>query len=397
MISVKTIDINKKEIAFDNKAEIFINGKSNDYPERIDRLINNSVTAKMASAIMTQYLVGRGFGQYDKVIVNEKEQTTLKQYATNLARELVDNRGVFIHVNYEVNADGSVVICNPKVMPFDWCRIGKKDDAGYNGKILVKTDWNDSKVEAKEFNVFNDTPKVLKTQIEAVGGIANFKGQIFYFNSDIKYHYPLARIDSVMSDCDSEAQASIYKNQLLRKGFFGKTLIVTRPLISKSISETIYRDDVEVPNPEYIEAESEAEQTETEIEDFMGAENVGGAMMVTLDHEGDKLEDAILVKNIEANIEPNLFKDIEVSLRENILIAYNNLPAGLVKGNDGMFSESGGSILEMKRTYWENTTEERDVFKIILNRFLPFETDLVITPLIEEETENKVEKTDDKL
>ena len=170
-----------------------------------------------------------------------------------------------------------------------------------------------------------------------------------------------------MNDCDSEAQSGIYKNQLLRKGFFGKTVIVTRPLIDANVEE--YLNDGTL-NPEYIKAQSEAELTKKTLEDFVGAENAGGAMLVQMDFAGDKFEDAILFKNIESNINPDLFQNVENSVRENILIAFNNLPVGLVKSNEGIFSNSGEAIKEMKKTYWENTSKERNILETIINDLL---------------------------
>lgn len=370
MISVKFFDIVKKFIGYDNRNEIFTNGEDNAYPEKIDRLINNSVTAKMASGLMTQYFIGRGFGSADDIVINDNEQTTIKVFAQGLAQELVNDRGVFIHVNYEINDSGVIVPVNPRVLPFDWCRIGKKDGRGYNGTIHVKTDWRDSKEQAQIYNVYNDNEKVLAAQIKKDKGIENYKGQVFYYNPDVKYHYPLARIDTVMSDCDSEAQASIYKNQLLRKGFFGKTLIVLPSLVDSNIYETVENEAGEtVPNREYTDALSEADEITNNIEQFIGVEGAGGCMVMTLDTVDKKLEDAILIKNIEANIDADMFEGVESSVRENILMSFNNLPIGLVKGNEGLFSDSGGAILEMKKTYWENTTTERDTFLMILNKF----------------------------
>lgn len=395
MISVKFFDIFKKKIGYDKRNEIFENGEDNAYPEMIDRLINNSVTAKMASDIMCQYLKGSGYGKVlDDTIINNDTKTTLRDFDTHVKNEIVKNRGVFIHVNYEIQENGTLTQTNPKVLPFDWCRIGKKDSLNYNGKIHVKSDWRNSRDEPVTFDVFNDNQTVLKAQIKATGGIEKYKGQVFYYNADIKYHYPLARVDSVIRDCDSEAQSAIYKNQLLRKGFFGKTLIVTRPLVDDNIPQEIEYEGKMIPNREYLEEVSEADDVQDNIEKFIGAENAGGCMMVTLDHAGEKLEDAILVKNIEANINPDMFRGVEASVRENILMTHCNLPAGLVKSSEGLFSTTGDDILEMKKTYWENTKNERDLATAIVNRFTKhiFETELVVLPLIEKKIIEPIEE-----
>ena len=384
-MQVKLIDIFKRLVSYDKKLEVYKNGEDNNYPERIDRLINNSVTAKTASNIMTQFLIGKGLGQYDNIKVGS--DLTLLELAKDIAPELVDHKGVFIHVNYNLNFD----ITSAKVLPFNQCRLGKKDSKKYNGKILVKTDWSDTKEDAIAFDVFNDNADVIQSQINTAVSIDKYKGQIFYYNLDKRYFYPYSRIDAIQEDCDSERQSAIYKNQLLRKGFFGRTICITRPLIDDNISQYIINDNGDsVTNPEYRKAVSEATDVKNTIEEFLGAENAGGAMLMEMDFAGDKLDEAILFKNIESNINPDLFNNVEDSLRSNILIAFNNLPIDLVKLSTGL-SNSGEAVKQNKLLYWENTTKERNTLEFILNkimnRFNGFEMsdDIKIQPLIIED------------
>lgn len=393
-MKVKLIDIIKKAIKFDKKRNIFLNGEDNAYPESQDRLINNSVTAKMASLLMVQYLIGEGFGkELDNKVLNTEENLTLIDFATDIAEEITNQRGVFIHVGY--NGDTLKPI-NPKILPLDWCRLGKKDDKRYNGKILIKTDWRNSKEEAIEIDVFNPKKSVVRSQIRKAGSPKKYKGQVFYFNMDRKFFYPLSRIDSVQNDCDSEAQSSIYKNTLLRKGFFGKTLIVTRPLVDANIKKHHYvgegENKTKEVNPEYIQDRSEAKEAKKKIESFCGAENAGGAMLIQMDNAGEDLDKTILFKNIESKIDPDLFQNVETGVRDNILIAFNNLPIGLVKASDGLFSNSAESIIEMKKTYWENTSRDRDNLEYIVNLFFKAmfgesSSKLKVLPLIQETQE----------
>lgn len=363
-MKVSIVDIFKRLVKYDKKLAIYLNGEDNAYPERTDRLLNNSVTAKTASQIMTQYLLGRGFGEADNFHVSKGVK--LIDFAEDIAKDIVENRGCFIHVNYDMNFDISTM----KVLPFSWCRVGEKDDKEYNGKILIKKDWNDSKKKPEVIDVYNSNKAVIQSQIKKAGSIEKYKGQIYYYNAERRYYYPLSRIDAVMNDCDSEAQSAVYKNQLLRKGFFGRTVVVTRSLIDENISEFIYDDGKRTLNPEYQRAESEANSFKSTVEEFLGAENAGGAMVIQTDFAGENLDDAILFKNIESNIDPNLFENVENSVRDNILVAFNNLPNGLIKASESLFSNSGEALLEMKKTYWENTTKQRQTLVMIVNDLL---------------------------
>ena len=167
MISVKLVDIEKRQITYDKNKEVFLNGENNEYVEITDRLKNNSVTAKMAASLMAQFVLGKGFGEdKDDVIINTDTNTTLFEFASYLATDYVDNRGVFIHVNYKIDPEGNLKPINPKVLPFGWCAIGKKDSHLYNGKIHVKPDWS-NKDDAIIYDVYNPNEKVVTEQIQS--------------------------------------------------------------------------------------------------------------------------------------------------------------------------------------------------------------------------------------
>jgi hypothetical protein len=354
------IEVWKRLTPWNKSADVYSNDIDNAYPERMDRLINNSVTAKSAAAIMVQYLIGQGYGtDNDSLIVNKDKNLKLIDFADDVADDLVKQRGVFIHVNW----NALYQIADFSVMPFEWCRIGRTDSNEYAGKIAICKEWlKPKRSDIQLIDVFNPRKKVIDAQVEKAGGWENYKGQVLYVNMDTKLLYPLSRIDAVADDCDSEAQAAIYKNRLLRKGFFGNTLVVTRPLVGEGL---------EPGSKAFMEAESERERFQQAIKNSLGAQNTGGVLCLEMDFAGEKLEDALLVKQIESKIDDKLFNYTETSVRENILVAFNNLPAGLVKTNEtSLFGNSGEAIREMKRSYWENTTKERGLLTAILNGLL---------------------------
>ena len=375
-IIAQLIDIAKKKTTWNKQVEIYNNGDDNQYPERIERLINNSVTAKMASGIMTQYLVGKGLGETDNLIVNKFKNTKLIDFLNRVAKNKVNQKGVFIHVNWNANFK----IKDLQVLPFNTCRVGKIDDKDYNGKILVHKDWLGKAENPNIIDVYNPDATIIEAQVRFASGNKNktltaddwnkYKGQILFVNDDYELIYPLSKIDAVSLDCDNEYLISVYKNRILRNGFFGKTLVITRPLIDKDVEKTIYENGELVRNPKYFEAESERDAFNSTIKQFLGAENVDGVMSLEIDFDHENLENAIVIKNIESNIDPDMFEKIEVSIRKNILIAFNNLPVGLVQASEGIFSNSADALIEMKKTYWENTQLERDSLQTLVNDLL---------------------------
>lgn len=359
------IDVWKRLTPWSKSADVYANDTDNAYPERMDRLINNSVTAKSAASIMLQYLIGKGYGEEnDKLIVNKDKDLTLIDFADDVADDIVKQRGVFIHVNW----NALYQISDFSVIPYEWCRIGKADSNDYAGKVAVSKEWlNPKRADIQLIDIFNPLKKVIDAQVNKAGGWEHYKGQVLFVNMDTKLRYPLSRIDSVADDCDSEAQAAVYKNRLLRKGFFGNTLVVTRPLVEEGL---------EPGSKALIDAESERDRFQQAIKDSLGAENTGGVLCLEMDFAGEKLDDAILIKQIESKIDDELFEYTESSVRENILVAFNNLPAGLIKTNEtSLFGNSGEAIREMKRTYWENTTKERNLLTSVINQLLEWSQD----------------------
>lgn len=362
MITTSLLNIYKKIITWDKKLDIHTNGNDNNYPERMERLKNNSVTAKMASSIMVQYLIGKGFGESDNIKIGKDK---LIYIATDIATDIVDNKGVFIHVNYNANLE----VSDFKVLPFNQCRIGEKDSNDYNGKILVYKDWS-GKVEVnnvKVLNVFNPEKEVLKYQIKKAGSIEKFKGQILYFNMDRKYYYPLSRIDPVSHDCNSEYNASVYKDNILENGFIQSTFFITRPLIDNNfiIQANESKDPILLQN--LREQESERTNFKENGKQMLGAKGVGGFMHVEVDFAGDDLSQAFKIETIKSDINPALFEFVEKSATDKILMVYNNLPNVLLKADNSMFGASGEALRVAKETYWENTSIERNILETIIN------------------------------
>jgi hypothetical protein len=363
MIATYVSDLYKKIVNWDKKLEIYTNGADNAYPERMERLRNNSITATMSSNVMTQYLLGKGFGDLDNKIIGGSKLIDL---ADDIARDLSDNRGYFIQVNYNALFE----ISDFKVLPFNQCRIGEKDSHEYNGKILVYDDWCSEKIDKKKvqvINVYNPDKEVVEYQIKKAGGIENYKGQILYYNMDNQYYYPLARIDPVNHDCNSEYNASIYKDNILENGFIQSTFFITRPLV----------DDGFIADPTDIVGVQTRARQNSERENFrragqkmLGAKGIGGFMHLEVDFSGEDLSKAIEIKTVKSDVDPALFQFVEESATKKILMAYNNIPIGLVVSDSSMFGDSGKSLQVMKETYWENTSKERNLLETVVNDLL---------------------------
>jgi hypothetical protein len=394
---IKVTDIFKRPTPIDKKTEVYKNGDDNAYPERMDRLINNSVTAKTATNLMIQSLLQKGFGAKDGIIVNKNKQLTFYNFADDCANSKVRQRGFFVWFGWNANYK----ISDVEVLPFHHCRLIKDDSEGYSSKVHYSKKWDESKQDDLiVFDVFNPDSAVIQAQVDKATSWEKYKGQVLFVNDDTDYIYPLSRIDAVQTDCDTENQIGVYKNVLTRKGFFGKTAVITRPLVDADLPKTII--DVngnEIRNAEFYQQESDRENFKKTIQDFVGAENAGGALHIELDFEHEDLDKAILFKNIESKIEPDLFEKIESSLRKNILIAFNNIPNGLVEQSEGIFSNSGEAIKEMKKQYDDNCNKERNQLLAVLNMIwkrMEIYDGSEVTLIYSQEVEGAITSVDEK-
>ncbi len=386
-VKVQLLDIDNRPTEFDKRAGIIRNGIDNAYAERIERFINNSVTARSASNVLSSYIVGKGFGDEENKTIVGKKGTTLLKFTQKVAKNISKQRGVFIHINYNMNYGYDSF----DVIPYTHCRLGEKDDVKYNGKIGVCDNFTNKRLKVDDIdfiNVFNPNKDVIDAQVEFAGSWDKYKGQILYVNLDDEYNYALSTIDAVQYDCDSEAQSSIYKNRILRNGFSGKQIIITKPLIGKI-------EDYNTPE-EYREAGDERENFKKVTTGFYGAENAGEGMHVELNHDSDKFDDAIKIIDVPSTVNDKLYESTELSVFKNILMAFHSLPDGMVRSTESMFGNSGESLKEMKIGYQENTsmlrTEVEQVIQMLMRNFkAPKEVKIV--PLIDEESIKPEPKT----
>ena len=378
MIVTELLRIWKNIVKYDTKLGIYINGIDNAYPERVERLINNSVTARQSAHLLQSFIIGRGFGIDDNFVVNSKG-TTLMQLGNEVAYSLSRQYGYFIHLNY--NLEGEITYLD--LLPFSHCRLGKKDDNDYNGKILVSADWKDKKIKPSVIDVYNPLKEVILKQI-ARDGIKKYKGQILFVNPT-PFTYPLSKVDPVMLDADTEHQISVFKNASLRKGFFGKQLIITKPFADGDVGSESYANGI-----------TERDNFRRTIQDFMSVENTGSLLHLEMDLLSTDFEKEIVFKNIESNINDKLFEHSETSVSDNIRMAFNNIPSALVRSKDGSLFGTGGEAINQMKIFYQDETEyermlvEQTLSKLMLKfagfkkavKIIPLVTDKTITPII---------------
>ena len=343
------VDLQQREIiTVDKQKGIYNNGIDNAYPQRVERIINNSVTAKAACDKAKSFIVGEGFANeaLNNYVIYEDLQgsVTLYDLLTKIAHSISRQKAAAINVQYNGNLEVSAL----KHVPYRNCRIGKKDSNGYSGLIHVYSNWEKRQgdefkpLNATKINVFNPKKEVVQEQFKN-----NYLGQMAMLLLDDEFVYPLAQIDPALEDADTEAQIKSWKNKELRGGFFGKMII---------------------HYAKFADEASKADFIDT-FKKFQGGDHEKSFLMIEseLDSNG-KIEgnEAVKLEPIPMNFDADVFEGIEKSCASNIRKAMN-IPSILTEQQEGSFFGSSGEA--MKAAFEIYNAETRNLRKTVSNWF----------------------------
>jgi hypothetical protein len=342
------VDLQQREIiTLDRQKGIYNNGVDNAYPQRVERIINNSVTAKAACDKAKAFLIGEGFESQllnEYVIYSDLQgDVTLYDLLSKISHSVSRQKAAAINVQYNGNFDVSAL----KHVPYRNCRIGKKDSNDYSGLIHVYSNWE--KRQGEEFKpqnaikipVFNPNKDVIQAQFSQ-----NYMGQIALLLLDDEFVYPLAQIDPVLEDADTEAQIKGFKNGELRGGFFAKYMVF----------HTKFDD---------IQSQEQFKQT---LQEFQGGDHNKSLLLIpaTFDDDGKFVADSnIQIEKFEQNINDKIFESYEKSVANNIRKSMWNIPSILIEQQDGaLFGNSGAAMEAAFEIY---NAETRNIRKTISN------------------------------
>jgi hypothetical protein len=324
--------------------------KDNNYPQRVIDLYRKSVTVYRGVDIMTNFIVGNGVPELNYLSVNDKQN--FYQFLRDLAKSYTLNRGAYIYADFNYLGE----VFNYKVLPFENVRIAKKDDDGYSAKYYYKNDWNDKSEKLQEIYSWDTDENVIKERLKNKNGVS---GMVFFLTDEPFKIYPLSRIHTVINDADTEVMISVFKNKTLSGGFFGKKIFILPKFVDEGIDKT---------SPLYRERQKMQTDLENKLKEFMGVDNIDTVMMLNLGvDEIEQLDKAFIVKDINSNVNPDLFRDMEKSLADNIRVVFNNVPDILLKTTAGIFGQSGEAYKQAKDFYTEQTEKERKTIELVLS------------------------------
>ena len=383
MAKAKLKELHKREIkpiSKNKRKNVYTNGIDDNYPERIDLLINNSTTAKLAVNKMVSFIVGKGFEDesLNTKIFNVKKGLTGYDLLVACATSLVKQKAITMHVNFNGLLEPNYL----DVLPFKNCRKEKDDDIGNSGIWYYSESWgntgfsyNKKNNNAKWYYPYSRSESVLKSQfkkedidlVEVLKSEAyshTFRGQVAYLNLEPEYIYPLSFIDPAYNDADSEYHSSLNRNNVIKNGYSDKSIVFAREESEENEGYTI----------------------EDTISDMVGSDGANiGLQYVSADVEDLTKEVHVVTLGSEVNAERYRYFD-EVNERK-ILQCFENLPEALVLSRDSSLLGDGGlKLRELKLNYSQDTEYIRVRLSQFLKKIYP-KYDWSIKPLIEQQQE----------
>ena len=74
LFNAEFLKIFNKTPKYDKSKKVHLNGVDNNYPDFVESIISESVTASRCAQLMADYISGKGFGEVPNQIVVHKEK-----------------------------------------------------------------------------------------------------------------------------------------------------------------------------------------------------------------------------------------------------------------------------------------------------------------------------------
>lgn len=335
----------RNQVRLDKQKGVYNNGADNAYPQRIERIISGSVTAKAGCDMLKKFLIGDGFE--DEALNNTIVSSDIfgdismfklhTQVCQTVSRQNAASLGIQYNANYKISS--------VKHIPYRDIRFGTTDSNDYSGFIHYYNNWQKDPTikfvekNIQKINIFNPREDVVKAQWEKFG--SSYKGQIAVLKLDDEYIYPLAPIDSALEDADTESQIKFFKNSELNRGFFAKYIL----------------------HHTKFENEREMQEFKEVMRRFQGGNHDASILFTEgeFDAEGNFISStAIKLEKVEQNINDKIFESYEKSVAANIRKSLMSIPAILIEQQEGgFFGNSGEAFVQAFNFYNTQTSDIR--------------------------------------
>lgn len=339
-VSSDILDIKK-----DKRTEVFNWGLDNAHPSLIEGLISNSVTARTAANKVSKAIYGKGFEAVGTLVVNSTGQT-LNQLLRISSKQFAKHNNVFWRFTY----NGDLKIKTINLVRTKDVRVGKADDKGYSGKFVKYNNWDKQlkRIEPSQFSyidTFNALESVVAAQIEAAGGISQYKGQILHIQKDSTEVYSESDLLPVLDEALLEANSQKFRSRGSAKGFLNIKIMVVKP----------FSDD------------EDRQAFKRTLESAQGAENAGKVVLLESNTITGNLKEEYGLDDLSSQYNDTLFKYSDEQAKINIALAFE-IPRALLDLSDNtLFGDSAAMITSMRSILWDSRAEDREMFEEAIN------------------------------
>lgn len=349
-------------------------GDDNLYPQVLNNIIAASSTGSGCVERFADFIEGNGFNNTDfaEMVINRKGQT-MDDIHSLICDDVAKFNGFALHVNY--NIFGQIV--ELQYVPFENCRLLEEDDNGYVSHIVLHPDWTGKKTRNGQYirvdkrncdyiHVFDPNKEVVLAQIEAVGGIEYYRGQVLWVSLAGKNTYPTGKGDSVATEMSTDEGLSNVKYRNVRNNFLPAAMIITK----KGSNLENFSDRPSLQGDDFSNT----------LLQLQGDNNASKIMEITLENDDEKPE----VVHLNSQNYDKEFTVTDSSVIERIYSAFGQEAWYCIRIGKVGFS---GDILEDAFEHYNSIVGKQQrmierTFKMVFkNWYLPVVDDFSVEPL----------------
>ena len=337
-------------------------GADNLYPQRVFDIIENSSTGLSCLERYQNFIEGNGVNDtgFSEYVCNRRGDT-VDDILHLMAQDIGYYNGVALHVNYNFACE----ITEVQHIPFQNCRLEEEDENGRVTYINVHPDWSGQKTrKGKKVNVnqdnvakifpFNPDPKVVMAQIEAAGGIENYKGQILWFSMTGRFQYPKPKYDKIVTALSTDEGLDNVKYRNTRNNFLLAGMFIHKKGAQVNIDE----------DGKPVESEDDSYDFAKNLDVFQGDMNCCSIMDITLQNDEDKPD----FLPVEGTNYDKKYECTESSTIERIYAAFGQEPFYSIRtGKQGFSGKTTSEAYEYYNSYVGN--ERRAISRILKKIF----------------------------
>ena len=331
-------------VSWDFSTDTLSYGADNLYPQRVEQVAVRSGLCVTALNVLTEFSQGKGFENEalgDQVA--NSLGTTWDEVLKFVAYDFSWFNAFALHVQYNLNFKISEV--TPILSKY--CRFATPlQGDGTEGQgiemIRFSRNWEENlhrtggtPREIQNFWVFDPNPEVVRSQMEASGGIFNFPGQILYATA-FPFQYPTVIYDPVLDAVQTNGEIPLYELSNIQNGFHPSTIF---------------------KYPGKFEDEASERDILAKVRAMTGAQGAGSTLVIETPED---LVDNDLIETITVDNRDRMFEFTSRNNRESITQAFGTPPILL-----GFHPESGFVTQENminSFNYYNQRTEHRRDF-----------------------------------